>query len=502
MTVSSGITKHVYAGSGNTRLWPYTFPIIDATDIKIYLTSPTGEISEVAENYSIDTDDQAVTYPTVESELPMLPVGWEITLLRSVPITQETDYQNQGDFNAEGLEGALDKVTMIVQQQQEQLDRSVKYPVNETPSDDDTNTFLSVVNAAKADAQTAATAAENSETAAASSEAAALVAKQDAETASAAAAGHALTAETHKNSAATSAATAETHKDSAAGSATAAAASASTAETHKNSAAVSESNAAVSEQGAEAYYMSTVLLNDNANTKAAEAAASAAAALASEQAAQAYVEQLNFTSGVIANRPATPAVGDWYWATDEDKQYKCKVAGTWEEHVSGGGGGFPVAELYADQMETPNNADWAVNSLAPTETDPVNSGKNVLSFDDTTPEGRGYPIKVPANATSMILRIIHRAKTAPGSPATVMVALHHRDVPNNAAVGSWSAYNLDNITLPANAYFQYTEYTIPLATIGLTAGMETQLELVRRADQAGDNLVGDWFVRKNEITWS
>jgi hypothetical protein len=126
----------------------------------------------------------------------------------------------------------------------------------------------------------------------------------------------------------------------------------------------------------------------------------------------------------------------------------------------------------------------------------------VLAFDDTTPEGRGFPLRIPAGKTTMKLRITHRAKTAPGASADVMLALHHRDLPDNAAVTAWTASNLATITLPANDNFQYIEYSLSLATLGLTAGTETQFELVRRADQAGDNLAGDWLVRDIQIEWA
>ena len=42
-----------------------------------------------------------------------------------------------------------------------------------------------------------------------------------------------------------------------------------------------------------------------------------------------------FKYGNLSERPATPAKGDFYWATDEDIIYKCLVAGTWTQFSAG-----------------------------------------------------------------------------------------------------------------------------------------------------------------------
>jgi aspartate ammonia-lyase len=51
----------------------------------------------------------------------------------------------------------------------------------------------------------------------------------------------------------------------------------------------------------------------------------------------------------------------------------------------------------------------------------------------------------------------------------------------NAAVGSWSAaYELQNIAIPTNAFFQVSTQTIALSTLGVTADNLYQFELTRR----------------------
>ncbi|MCX7781777.1 MAG: hypothetical protein N2491_12885, partial [Negativicutes bacterium] len=106
LTVASNINKHIYLGNGATTEWPYSFPIIDKSHIKIYLTDTHGNITELINNYYVNTDTNVIIYPGWEpgteppEELrpPKLPAGWKLTILRKVPIVQEIDLQNQGPF--------------------------------------------------------------------------------------------------------------------------------------------------------------------------------------------------------------------------------------------------------------------------------------------------------------------------------------------------------------------------------------------------------------------
>ena len=60
--------------------------------------------------------------------------GLIVFFIREVPLTQEVDYQPYGPFPAETHEDALDKLTMLVQQLQEQLTRVVLEPLPGDPN--------------------------------------------------------------------------------------------------------------------------------------------------------------------------------------------------------------------------------------------------------------------------------------------------------------------------------------------------------------------------------
>ena len=139
MAIASSHNKHVYSGNGVTTEWPYGFRIIDATDIKVYITNNYGAVNLISIGYSVDLDASCVTYPAIidpeaPDNPPILPAGWRITLLRDIPLTQELDLQNQGTFYAEVIEQALDKIMMVIQQLDERLVRSVQVPVDSTES--------------------------------------------------------------------------------------------------------------------------------------------------------------------------------------------------------------------------------------------------------------------------------------------------------------------------------------------------------------------------------
>ena len=164
---------------------------------------------------------------------------------------------------------------------------------------------------------------------------------------------------------------------------------------------------------------------------------------------------------------------------------------------------LPSKQYYADQFDSPNNANWAVNNLAPASADPVNSAFLVRRFDDTAEEGVGWMLTLPTAVTNITLRVKARANTAPATAKQVILRLYNRQIPDNLAITSWSAaLQLTAIDIPANAFFQYDSQTISLATLGLTAGRTVQFELTRHGANASDTLVGDWNLLELQVEFS
>jgi len=139
MSLSDSTTKVIYAGDGVTTEFDITFALptgSTGTDVYVYVVDDEGNVTLLTSNYSVDINALTVTYPTVGGVSPLetgvnaLPVGWEIVLLRSEPLSQTVQLTEQGVFSAEAIESAFDKLTMICQQLQEQLSRCFMAPVN------------------------------------------------------------------------------------------------------------------------------------------------------------------------------------------------------------------------------------------------------------------------------------------------------------------------------------------------------------------------------------
>ena len=129
MTISSTTTKNSYSGNNSTTAFNYTFYIPTNTDIQVIVRSSTGTETVKAEgtgsaNYSISgvgsSSGGTVTFVTPPAS------GETVVLRRNTAKTQSTDYVANDPFPAETHEDALDKLTIIGQDLQEQVDRSLK----------------------------------------------------------------------------------------------------------------------------------------------------------------------------------------------------------------------------------------------------------------------------------------------------------------------------------------------------------------------------------------
>ncbi|EPF6608293.1 hypothetical protein RFG51_000820 [Klebsiella aerogenes] len=116
MTVSTEVDHNDYTGNGVTTSFPYTFRIFQKSDLMV-------QVADLNENITVLTLDTDYTVTgaggysggAVVLASP-LANGWQISISRELPVTQETDLRNQGKFFAEVHEDAFDKLTMLIQQ--------------------------------------------------------------------------------------------------------------------------------------------------------------------------------------------------------------------------------------------------------------------------------------------------------------------------------------------------------------------------------------------------
>ena len=148
MTVSSTTTKNSYSGNGSLTVFAYGFKVFDEDDIEVILRNDatgTETVQTITTNYSVSNVGNAsggnVTFVTAPAS------GITVVLRRASPLTQTTDYTPNDPFPAESHEDALDKLTFISQQLQEELDRSIKLSRTNTM----TSTEFTVGASARAD---------------------------------------------------------------------------------------------------------------------------------------------------------------------------------------------------------------------------------------------------------------------------------------------------------------------------------------------------------------
>lgn len=127
MTVSTTNTRNSYSGNGSTTVFAYTFKIFDDDDITVIVrTDSTG----------VETTKTKTTHYTVSGvgsasggniTFGSAPASGEtVVLLRTTARTQLTDYTPNDPFPAATHEDALDKLTLIAQELQEEVGRSLK----------------------------------------------------------------------------------------------------------------------------------------------------------------------------------------------------------------------------------------------------------------------------------------------------------------------------------------------------------------------------------------
>lgn len=127
MTVSSTTTKVSYSGNGSTTVFAYTFKVFDEDDLTVILRdNATGAetVQAINTNYSVsgvgNVNGGNITFVTAPAS------GVTVVVRRTSAQTQTTDYTPNDPFPAESHEEALDKLTFVQQEQQEEIDRSIK----------------------------------------------------------------------------------------------------------------------------------------------------------------------------------------------------------------------------------------------------------------------------------------------------------------------------------------------------------------------------------------
>jgi len=144
MTINSTTRKTSnLAGNGNTHTYPFAFKVFADSEIVVKKLEVSTSI-ETTLTLGVN-NDYIVTLNADQNGSPggsitlksggnnyNLPSGFQIVITSAVQSLQGTDLTNQGGFYPEVINDALDKSAILHQQQQDELNRSIKFSLTNT----------------------------------------------------------------------------------------------------------------------------------------------------------------------------------------------------------------------------------------------------------------------------------------------------------------------------------------------------------------------------------
>ena len=141
MAISSTTTKNSASANGTQHSFPYSFKIFADGDLTVivrsandtetvkalntdYIVTNAGNANGGNVLFKFNTGNSNDAHFSSSDKRPQS--GETVLIRRNLTLTQGTDYVENDPFPAESHENALDRITMIAQQLQEAIDRSLK----------------------------------------------------------------------------------------------------------------------------------------------------------------------------------------------------------------------------------------------------------------------------------------------------------------------------------------------------------------------------------------
>lgn len=138
MSISSTTSFNQYTGNNSTATYSYTFKIFEESDLLVTKMNTSGveTVLALTTDYTVSGEGES-SGGSITLVAGNLATGYILTIRRVMDVVQETDIRNQGSYYPAVIEDQLDKMVMIDQQQQNELDRSPKLPESVDPADFD-----------------------------------------------------------------------------------------------------------------------------------------------------------------------------------------------------------------------------------------------------------------------------------------------------------------------------------------------------------------------------
>ena len=138
--IETAVTRVVYDGDGVTTSFPFDFPALSKDDIVVVVADENHNETTLTANYFVDLEGKRVLYPgyepgnePAESERPpVLQNGERIAIYRNTKTSQMSARGDKYPFDV--VEKSLDKITMILQEQKDMLDKVASLPITDPSS--------------------------------------------------------------------------------------------------------------------------------------------------------------------------------------------------------------------------------------------------------------------------------------------------------------------------------------------------------------------------------
>jgi|GEM_PF-4938918 len=132
MSISTTINKVQYAGNGVATEFTVSFPFNDEEDLEVTLTGTDGAETTLTlgTDYTVSGAGKSagtVAYPVSGDPLAS---GETLTIRRVMPLVQALELVQGGGYSSAVIEAQFDKLIMIAQQHQEEIDRKVGVAVD------------------------------------------------------------------------------------------------------------------------------------------------------------------------------------------------------------------------------------------------------------------------------------------------------------------------------------------------------------------------------------
>lgn len=138
--VSTTTTEIQYAGNGSSTEFAFNFPLPgdDTSDLTVILRLVSTGVPETlteTTHYTVTATNNEFSSGGTVTTVATYSSDYTLTIRRDSPDTQEADITtDSGVLRKAVLEGAIDKNTMLIQQQQTDLNRTPKFPASDPTS--------------------------------------------------------------------------------------------------------------------------------------------------------------------------------------------------------------------------------------------------------------------------------------------------------------------------------------------------------------------------------